>query len=78
MIERMHAITKYWLEHYCTNHCTLCGNWGFIDSTGAKTAAGVLTGRINYCICPNGQALRKGKASLERLQKAKEDHEQGA
>jgi hypothetical protein len=55
----MNAITRYWLKHYATQHCTLCGNSGVIDSRGRKTAAGVLAGRLNWCICPNGQALRK-------------------
>ncbi len=53
------VITKYWLEHYATEHCTLCGNHGKIDTTGLKTPAGHEVGRVNYCICPNGQALRK-------------------
>lgn len=52
-------ITGYWMEHYATAHCTLCGNRGIIDSTGVRTAAGFLTGRRNWCICPNGQALRE-------------------
>jgi hypothetical protein len=59
------AITNYWLEHYCTQHCTICGNSGFIDSTGITTAAGVQVGRVNYCICPNGQVLRGLKAPLD-------------
>ena len=59
-------ITNYWLEHYCTEHCTLCGNSGVLDTRAtAVTAAGVWVGRLNYCICPNGQALRKHDVHLE-------------
>lgn len=52
------AVTAYWLEHYCTEHCTLCGNSGVIDTSMAYTAANLRVGRINFCICPNGQAMR--------------------
>lgn len=57
---RANAITRYWLMHYVKGHCTLCGNSGIIDSRGVRTAAGVEVGRRNWCICPNGQVLRKG------------------
>jgi hypothetical protein len=58
-------ITDYWFKYYATDHCTICGNYGVIDSRGVKTPAGFPVGRLNYCICPNGQALRKGNADLE-------------
>lgn len=52
-------VTKYWLKHYVNQgHCSLCGNSGFIDTTGVTTAAGRSVGRKNYCICPNGQCIR--------------------
>lgn len=51
-------LTDYWFENYATQHCTLCGNGGVIDSRGVKTPAGLEAGRLNWCICPNGQALR--------------------
>jgi hypothetical protein len=56
------AVTEYWALNYVspTTHCTLCGNWGTIDTTGTRTPAGLLVGRKNFCICPNGQAMRKG------------------
>lgn len=54
-----YMVTKYWLEYYATAHCTLCGNSGVVDTRGVKTPAGVPVGRLNYCICPNGQVLRK-------------------
>lgn len=47
------------MEFYADEHCTLCGNSGVIDSRGVATAAGVVVGRLNFCICPNGQALRQ-------------------
>lgn len=53
------AITNYWHKHYATDHCTLCGNRGVIDSRGVATPAGLVVGRLNWCLCPNGQALRK-------------------
>ena len=53
------AVIDYWLEHYVTEHCTLCGNSGEIDTTGVRTAAGVPVGRKQPCICPNGQSVRE-------------------
>ena len=53
------AVTEYWIEHYVhRNHCSLCGNTGVIDTRGAKTPAGFDCGRLNWCICPNGQLSR--------------------
>lgn len=52
------TITDYWFQYYTTQHCTLCGNSGVIDTTSAITAAGLRVGRKNWCICPNGQVLR--------------------
>lgn len=52
------VITDYWRENYATEHCTLCGNSGIIDTRLAVTAAGVPVGRLNWCICPNGQIHR--------------------
>jgi hypothetical protein len=56
---RHYIVTNYWLEYYCSDHCTLCGNSGVIDTRGVQTAAGVPVGRLNYCIYPNGQVRRK-------------------
>ncbi len=39
--------------------CTLCGQRGIIDTRGVKTPAGVEVGRLNWCLCPNGQAMRE-------------------
>lgn len=59
------SLTDYWAEHYVEkNHCSLCGNTGQIDTTGVHTPAGVDVGRVNFCICPNGQAWRRAGAAL--------------
>lgn len=60
-------ITDYWYTHY-VNHkvglCSLCGNSGRIDTRStAISAAGVPAGKINYCICPNGQTIRPSPKS---------------
>lgn len=58
------TITKYWLEYYTNedtfgNLCSLCGNTGVIDTRGkAISPMGIDAGKINFCICPNGQAMR--------------------
>ncbi len=63
----MEAITEYWSENYINKgHCSLCANHRIIDTTGAKTPVGLEVGRKNYCICPNGQAMRN--AFIKRRQ----------
>jgi len=55
------AVTDYWFRHYIaeSGFCSLCANTGFIDTRDtAVSPAGYHDGRVNYCICPNGQALR--------------------
>jgi hypothetical protein len=56
--EAKQQITEYWLKFYAKDHCTLCGNHGWIDSRGVSTPAEFQVGRVNWCICPNGQSLR--------------------
>ena len=55
------TVTDYWLKYYIPNgHCCLCGNFGVIDTRGKVfTAAGVECGAEVWCICPNGQVMRK-------------------
>jgi|GEM_PF-4688326 len=48
------------------NLCSLCGNWGVIDSRGIKSPAGVACGRLNYCICPNGRRMKKRRWDIEK------------
>jgi len=66
------ALTRYWLEYYLcdsTNLCTLCGNTGVIDTTlTAISPAGIRAGRQNWCICPNGQGMRKSGMNLKKNQ----------
>lgn len=57
------VVTQYWLEHYCGNLCTLCGNSGVIDTRlTAVSAAGYNSGRLNgQC----GRAAAKGELPEE-------------
>ena len=55
-------VTDYMFTYYAApeNHmCTLCGQRGIIDTRGVKTPAGVEVGCLNWCLCPNGQAMRE-------------------
>lgn len=53
------AVTDHWHSHHTIKGlCSLCGNSGVVNTTGVKTNAGVEVGRRNFCICPNGQAMR--------------------
>lgn len=52
-------VTAYWLKFYCDGACKLCGNSGWVDTTGVRTPAGVLVGGVQYCLCPEGKALRR-------------------
>ena len=57
-------LTNYWSEFYVNNgHCSLCANSGVIDTTGLKSMRGKEVGRKNFCICPNGQVIRKHMVS---------------
>lgn len=64
MRAKHYIVTEYWLAFYVDSHCTLCGNHGWVDSRGVQTPAGVTVGRMNYCICPNGQTMRKNDIRL--------------
>jgi hypothetical protein len=60
------AVEAYWQKYYLDRHCTLCANWGIIDSRASGiTPAGFRVGRLNFCICPNGQSLREQNADIE-------------
>jgi hypothetical protein len=63
---RNNLISDYWIKNYVhRGHCSLCGNTGKIDTTGIRTPAGWLVGRVNYCICPNGQVMRRHLETIE-------------
>lgn len=48
---------RYWRANYARNgSCTLCNNWGVIDTRD------MANGRVNFCLCPNGQSLKKLEA----------------
>ncbi len=58
-------ITDYWFEHYVKRGlCSLCGNYGVIDTRGTRTPAGVAVGALHFCICPNGQKRREAGRAL--------------
>lgn len=63
-------VSKYWINFYIDytepfGLCSLCGNTGVIDtSVTAISPTGLNVGRKNYCICPNGQHLRKDRKEL--------------
>lgn len=55
-----YVVRDYWLAYYLEKGiCSLCGNSGRVNTVGVKSAAGVHVGKINFCICPNGQIMRK-------------------
>lgn len=59
-------VEAYAMHYYVTQqYCTLCGNRGIIDTRGVQTATGGVVGRLNYCLCPNGMALRHEDGDME-------------
>ena len=54
-------VANFWMRDYAsTGHCVLCGNYGIVDTRGKVfTPAGVECGDRVFCICPNGQVMRK-------------------
>jgi hypothetical protein len=53
------VVRAYWRRYYDDGRCTLCGNRGVLDSRAVCTPAGVPVGRLNWCVCPNGQGQRR-------------------
>jgi hypothetical protein len=71
MGEMSKAVSAYWLKNYVNNGlCSLCGNYGVVDTQGVQSPAAIVSGRLNFCICPNGQAWRKGDADIEKLDRS--------
>lgn len=58
-------VVAYWERFYQGKACTLCGDSGWLDTTGVCTPAGVAVGRRQFCLCPNGIMLRKLAAHEE-------------
>ncbi len=54
------GLIEFWLTNFVNDGlCSLCGNSGVIDTrASAVSAAGTRSGRLNWCICPNGMTLR--------------------
>lgn len=54
-------LANFWVRDYArTRNCALCGNYGIIDTRGKVfTPAGFECGDKVFCICPNGQVMRK-------------------
>lgn len=53
-------VVAYWVRMYEERGaCTLCGDSGWLDTTGVSTPAGAVVGRRQFCLCPNGMMLRK-------------------
>lgn len=55
-------LADFWRKNFTSKdvpHCRLCGNTGIVDTQGAKTSAGLEVGGRFYCVCPNGDALRR-------------------
>lgn len=62
------CIADFWSDNLVKDHhCSLCGNYGVLDTRGVRTAMGVEVGRLNYCICPNGMSLRNAGADLSKM-----------
>jgi len=50
---------QLWLDCYVVNGlCGLCGQSGIIH-TAVKSPVGVPCGGYFFCLCPNGQTMRK-------------------
>lgn len=58
------SVDEYWQEHYVhpqVKFCVLCGNTGVIDTTETAIPpnGSPSIGGKHFCVCPNGQHLRK-------------------
>jgi len=51
-----YIVVRYWEDFYSFGgHCTLCEDTGIIDTSDKPH------GRKNFCVCPDGQKLRKDR-----------------
>ena len=54
------CIEQLWFSEFLVNGCCgLCGNSGYIDTTGIKTPRGKETGGRFACICPTGRIIKE-------------------
>jgi hypothetical protein len=74
--KRNKVVEIYWLDYYTNNLCSLCGNTGIIDTRQtAISHAGFNSGRLNWCICPNGQISRIGNNGQEPVSRTGSNHD---
>ncbi len=59
------AVLKYLDRFFPHPFCSLCGNHGIIDTRGVKTPDGIEVGARNFCLCANGQAMRRAFETVE-------------
>jgi len=71
------AIDEYFWHNFFNEDvrlCSLCGNSGVIDTRNtAVSGGGINAGRLNYCICPNGRAMREEGADMEAYMRIHKD-----
>ena len=63
-------LVKLWLDEFRSPDgqlCGLCGNSGWLDTRGVRSAAGVPCGILRPCICPNGRQLAGRAPSAAEL-----------
>lgn len=62
------SLEELWVQDYAPRDlCCICGNRGIIDTRGKVFAAsGVECGALVFCICPNGQAMKKANGGQPR------------
>lgn len=61
------AVSQYWMTYYLSERgvCSLCGNRGRVTTLIDDPPFGLTQSKTtHYCICPNGQAMRKQKGPL--------------
>jgi len=68
--EQKHTIE--WYEFVNGGLCSLCGNWGYLDTRGIKSPAGIICGKLNYCICPNGRSMKEKQWNLKEMSDGKD------
>lgn len=66
MVRKAPVNRDMWFEYERAGHCGLCGNTGFINMSGLKTAARVPIPPVVQapCICPNGRAIKYAMTAL--------------
>jgi len=71
-MEYNEAVVDYWRDHYIdekTKLCVLCANTGLFNITNARSLSGIISVRVDYCICKTGQAMRNAYIKGRQLGK---------